>query len=117
MSLAAKFAIVLLAALVLTVLPGGGATVQVLLTLVTIAFFVSIAFFGARLYREHRLTLDTLEPRSRSVLYVSVGLALLTFAATARLFEVGGLGVLLWIALLAAGSYGVYWVFMQSRSY
>ncbi len=51
------------------------------------------------------------------MLYASVGLAFVTFAATQRLFEAGGLGALGWIALLGLASYGVFWVFTQSRRY
>jgi len=82
MELGLKFGIVALIALVLTVAPGGGPTLNVFLTLLTIAFFVVIGLFGFRLFREHRFTLDALTDRQRLVLYGSVGLALLTFTAT-----------------------------------
>ena len=108
---------VALIALALTVAPGGGATLDVLLTLLTIAFFAAIAVFGYRLYREHRFALESLDPRLRGVLYGSIGLAFLTFTATPRLFDAGGLGVVAWLALLAACSGGVWWVYTQSRRY
>ena len=47
----------------------------------------------------------------------SVGLALLTFTATNRLFDQGGLGVLAWLALLGLATYGIYWVWTQYRRY
>jgi hypothetical protein len=113
-----NFLIVALIALGFAVLPGGGATLGVLLTLLGIAFFGAIAFLGYRLYREHHFTLDSLGERERLVLYASVGLAFLTFVATRRLFALnGGLGVLIFLALLGIASYGVYWVFMRSRRY
>ncbi len=115
MKLALKLGIVALIALVLTVAPGGGPTLDVFLTLLTIAFFVVIGLFGFRLFREHRFTLDALSDRQRLVLYGSVGLALLTFTATQRLFGYGGLGVLGWLALLGLCSYGGYWVLVRSR--
>ena len=105
-----KFALVALFALVLTVLPGGGSALNLVLTAITILFFTAIALLGYRLYREHRFELDTLDTRQRLVLYGSVALAFLTFTATQRLFDQGGLGVLVWIALLGACSYGVFWV-------
>jgi hypothetical protein len=114
---ARNLAIVALVALAITVLPGGGPTLDVVLTLITVAFFAAIALLGYRLYREHHFTLDALEPRQRLVLYASVGLAFLTFAATQRMFEAGGLGALGWIALLCLASYGVFWVFTQARRY
>ena len=49
------------------------------------------------------------------MLYGSLGLALLTFTATNRLFDTGGVGVLAWFALLALGSYGLYWVWTSTE--
>ena len=112
-----KFGLVALIALVLYLLPGGGNALDVLLTALSIAFFVAIAMLGARLFREHRFTIDSLSDRQRQVLYGSVGLALLTFAATRRMFDEGGLGVIAWLALLGICSYGVYWTWRTSQEY
>ena len=112
-----NIAIVLLLALGFTVLPGGDDSLNVALTVLTLAFFAAIAFLGYRLYREYHFTLDSLEERERLVLYGSIALAFLTFAATQRLFGYGGGGVVAWIGMLALASYGVYWVYMHSRRY
>ena len=112
---AAKFGIVALIALGLVLLPGGGAALNVALTILTIGFFAAIGILGYRLYRENSFTLDSLEDRERLVLYSSVGLAFLTFTATQRLFDQGGVGVLAWLALLALASYGVFWVWTRYR--
>lgn len=117
MKTAAKFGIIALVALALTVLPGGGSALDVTLTLLTIAFFAAIVLLGARLYREYRVELDTLESSQRLILYGSIALAFLTFTATNRLFDEGGIGVLAWLALLGLGSYGVFWVWSRYRSY
>ena len=114
---AGKFAIVALIALVLFLLPGGGQALDVILTALTIAFFVAIALLAARLYRENRFTIESLSERERQVLYGSIGLALLTFAASSRMFESGGLGVIAWLALLGIASYGVYWTYRSSQEY
>jgi drug/metabolite transporter (DMT)-like permease len=112
-----KFAIVALIALVLVILPGGGDALNVMITALSIAFFVAIAVMGARLYREHHFTLEALAERQRQVLYGSIGLALLTFAASRRMFDEGGLGVMAWLALLGIASYGVYWTWRASQEY
>ena len=117
MQLAWKFGVIALVALALTVLPGGGSALDVALTLLSIAFFVAIGFLVFRLYRQYRFELDTLDDRTRLVLYGSVGLALLTFTATSRLFDTGGFGALTWLVLLGLASYGVYWVWMRYRSF
>jgi hypothetical protein len=108
-----KFGLVALVALLLVVLPGGAPALGLALTLLTIAFFAGIAFFGYRLYRENSLTVESLDARQRLILYGSVGLAFLTFTATPRLFE--GVGVLVWLGLLGLCSYGIYWVLVRSR--
>ena len=115
MKFARNFAIVALIALGFTVLPGGGATLDVILALLSILFFAAIAFLGYRLFREHRFTIDSLEPVQRTVLYASIGLAILTFAASGRLLH--GIGILVWLGLLGLASYGVFWVFQRYRSY
>lgn len=111
----AKFGIVALVALAFTALPGGQASLDVVFTLLTIAFFTAIALLGVRLFRQHRTAIQSLEARQRLVLYGSVGVAFLTFTATNRLFDEGGLGVLAWLALLGLASYGVFWVWTQYR--
>ena len=117
MKTAARFGAIALAALVLTVLPGGGSALDVVLTFLTIAFFAAIGVLGYRLFMQYRDQLDALESSQRLVLYGSVGLAFLTFTATARLFGQGGAGVVVWLALLALCSYGVFWVWTRSQRY
>jgi uncharacterized membrane protein YebE (DUF533 family) len=114
---AAKFGLIALIALGIYVLPGGGAALEVVLTLLTVAFFVAIAVLGYRLYRQYRVEIESLEDRQRLVLYGSIGVAFLTFTATNRLFDAGGLGILAWFALLGLCSLGVYWVWQRYRSY
>jgi drug/metabolite transporter (DMT)-like permease len=114
---ARNFAIVALVALAIVLLPGGGSALNVALTVLTIAFFAAIAYFGYRLYRDYRFNLESLETRQRLVLYSSIGLAFLTFTATERLFDEGGIGVLAWLALLGICSYGIFWVYTQYRRF
>ena len=116
MTAARNFLIVALIALAFWALPGGSSTLNLILALLSIAFFAAIAILGYRLYREHRFTIDSLEPVQRAVLYGSIGLAILTFAASSRLLN-GGAGILVWLALLGIASYGVFWVFQRYRSY
>jgi hypothetical protein len=113
--MAINWAIVLLIALAFAAAPGGRSTLNVVLTVITIVFFTAIALLGYRLFREHRFTIDSLEPVQKAVLYGSIGLAVLTFTASPRLLQ--GVGILVWLGLLALASYGVYWVFQRYRSY
>ena len=116
MELAWKFGVIALVALALVVLPGGGNALDVVLTALTIVFFAAIALLVARLYRQYRLDLDTLDSNVRLALYGSLAIAVLTFTGTDRLFNAGGGGVLAWFALLALASYGLFWAWTKYRS-
>jgi Kef-type K+ transport system membrane component KefB len=112
-----EFLAVLLIALAFTATPGGDSTLQVLLAILSIGFFVAIALLGYRLYRENTFTLQGLTETQRGVLYSSIGGAFLVFAAAERMFDWGGGGVVIWIALLGLCSYGIFWVWQTSRDY
>jgi hypothetical protein len=115
--LAWKFGVIALVALLLVVLPGGGNALDVLLTALTIVFFAAIALLVARLYRQYRLDIESLDQNVRLALYGSLAIAVLTFTGTQRLFDAGGAGVLLWFALLAVASYGLFWAWTRYRRY
>ena len=117
MKTAIYWGIIAVVALAIVVLPGGGPTLNVVMSLLSIAFFAAIALFAYRLWHEHAFTRDALSDKQRFVLYGSIGVAFLNFTATSRLFNAGGLGVLAWLVLLALCSYGVMWVYMSYRSY
>ena len=117
MQFAWKFGVIAAVALLLVVLPGGGNALDVLLTALTIVFFASIALLVARLYRQYRLDIQSLEPNVRLALYGSLAIAVVTFTGTDRLFNTGGVGVLLWFALLAVASYGLFWAWTRYRRY
>jgi hypothetical protein len=115
--LAWKFGVIALVALALVVLPGGGNALDVVLTALTMVFFAAIALLVARAYRQYRLDLESLDQNIRVALYGSLAIVVLTFTGTDRLFDAGGVGVLLWFALLALASYGLFWAWMRYRRY
>ena len=117
MELAWKFGLIALIALALVVLPGGGNALDVVLTALTIVFFAAIALLVARLYRQYRLDIESLDANIRLALYGSLAIAVLTFTGTDRLFDAGGGGVLAWFALLALASYGLFWAWTRYRRY
>jgi hypothetical protein len=75
-----------------------------------------MAWFAARLYLEHRVTLYGLGDRLRLVLYGAIGLAVLTVTATPRLWA-SGPGTLLWFGLIAAASYALFAVYRSAQQY
>ena len=117
MQTAWKFGVIALIALVFVVLPGGGNALDVVLTVLTVAFFAAIALLVARMYRQYRLDIESLDQNVRLALYGSLAIAVLTFTGTDRLFNAGGGGVLLWFALLAIASYGLFWAWTRYRRY
>lgn len=117
MSTAAKFGLIALVALVLTAVPGGVPLLDVLLTAISLGFLVAIGLLVSRLYMQYRSEIFGLGERRQAVLYGSIGLAALTFCATSLLFDAGGAGAIVWLALLALASYGIYWVWTKYRAY
>ena len=112
-----NFAIIALIALAIVALPGGGPVLNVVMALLSIAFFAGIALFGYRMWHDQRFTLDALSDRQRFVLYAAIGVAILNFTATSRLFNAGGAGVLVWLMVLGLCSYGLMWVYTSYRRY
>ncbi len=117
MQTAWKFGLIALIALVFVVLPGGGNALDVVLTVLTVAFFAAIALLVARMYRQYRLDIESLDTSIRLALYGSLAIAVLTFTGTDRLFNAGGGGVLVWFALLVVASYGLFWAWTRYRRY
>jgi hypothetical protein len=108
--------VILALAAVVMLVPGGGNASAAILQALVIAMLAAIAWFGVRLYREHRTDIYALGDRNRGILYASAGLLALTVTATDRLWETGS-GTVVWIALVVLACYGVYYVFRASREY
>src|SRR5439155_946943 len=73
-------AIVLLLAVPIAFLPGGGNAADALLTALTLAFLATLVLAARQLYRENRLTVDTLPDGERAVLLGAVGVLVLMIA-------------------------------------
>ena len=110
-------AIILLLAVAVWQLPGGGTASDVISNLLSLILLAGLVFFGYRMYMEHRVSLEGLGDQLRGVLYASLGLAVLAIVATSRMWNAGGVLVLLWFMMLGLASYGVYTVWRQSREY
>jgi hypothetical protein len=109
-------AIILALAAAVALLPGGGTAAGAVGTALSIAFLGALAWFGARLYRENRLALMSLEDRWRAILYGAIGVVVVTLAATSRLWLTSA-GVIAWFALLFAAAYALYATWRHSRQY
>ena len=112
-----NFAILILIAVAVWQLPGGGTAAATVNNLLGLAFAGGLVFFGYRMYMEHRQTLFMLEDRVRGLLYGSLGLIAFALIATRQMWDEGGLAVLVWLALIGAGVYGCVTVYRLSREY
>ena len=105
--------IVLAIAAAVAFLPGAGLAADLVNYLLSLLFFGGLAWLAARLYVEHRIDLESLGDRGRLILYGAIGVAVLTIAATPRLWNTGP-GTLVWFLLIGAASYALY---MSYRAY
>src|SRR5215210_582932 len=112
-----NFAILIVITVAVWRLPGGGTATVTINNILGLLFAGGLLFFGYRMYMEHRSSLFMLEDRVRALLYGSIGLLALALVATQRLWDEGGLGVLVWLALIGAGVYGGVTVYRASREY
>lgn len=116
MRTARNIAIIMLLALVVAFVPGGGNAADGIITVLTLAFLAAISWFIYTLARENRFTLDTLADGSRALLYGGMGLIALLIAGTDEFFGSGG-GTLAWILLLGAAIAAIWRVWLDAKTY
>jgi hypothetical protein len=108
--------IILALAAAVAFIPGGGSGAAVTTQALSLAFLGALGWFASIMYREHRVALYSIGDRRRAILYVSVGVALLTITATARLWRTGG-GIVVWFVLVGAAAYAVLAIVLAARRY
>ena len=108
--------IILALAAAVAFLPAAGVGASFLGWLLGIAFLAALAWFVARLYREYRLTIYGLGDRNRGLLYVAVGVTVLTLTATRLLWE-SAVGTAAWFVLLGAAVWAAVYVYRAWREY
>jgi hypothetical protein len=111
-----NIAILIALALIVWLVPGGGAASTTISNLLGIIFAGSLLFLGYRLYMEHRNSIFGLEERQRGILYASVAVAAIALVGTGRMWDTGG-GTILWLVLMGGAAFGLYTVWQAYRSY
>lgn len=109
-------AIVMVLALIVAFVPGGGNAADAILTAITMAFLTAIAWTVYVLSRQNQLTLATLSDGRRAVLYGALGLIALLIAGSDELFSTGG-GTLVWIVLLGASVAAIWRIWIEASTY
>jgi peptidoglycan/LPS O-acetylase OafA/YrhL len=113
---ARNIGIVVLIALVVWLAPGGGEGAAFIQQLLNALFIVAMAVFCGILYRQYRAEIFSLGDEWRFALYAAVGVAIVTVAASRRLFG-SPPGTLAWFVLVGGASYTLYLVWQRHRSY
>ncbi|MDX6679833.1 MAG: hypothetical protein QOE31_3885 [Solirubrobacteraceae bacterium] len=114
---ARNIGIVVLVALAVWLVPGGGQGADLVGKTLNAIFIVLTVLIVGILYRQYRGEIFGLGDRWRFALYASVGVALLTVSITGRMFAAGAAGALLWFALVGTASYMLYVIWTRYRSY
>jgi membrane-bound metal-dependent hydrolase YbcI (DUF457 family) len=113
---ARNVAIIVLLALGVAFVPGGGNAVATITTAIGMAFLAGITWMLYTLSRENQLTLATLTDGRRAIFYSGFGMLALLVAGYDKLWS-SGLGTLLWLVLLGAAVYAIYRVWSEANSY
>jgi hypothetical protein len=108
--------IIMVLALPVAFVPGGGNAVDAIVTALTMGLLAGIAWMLYVLSRENQLTLATLSDSRRAILYGALGMLALLVAGADKLFDTGG-GTLLWIVLLGVSVAAIWKVWIEANTY
>jgi hypothetical protein len=114
---ARNIAIIALLAVPVAFLPGGGQAARGVVAALTLAFLATLGFAGYQLYRNNRLTVDTLPDDQRAVLFGSVGVLVLMVAGADPMLGGGGFGAVLWVTLVACAVIAIISVWNRAHTY
>ena len=108
-------AIIMLLALLVAFLPGGGNFADALLTALTMGLLAGISWMIYTLSRENQMTLATLSDSRRAILYGAAGLIALLIAGSDKMMGTGG-GTLLWLLLFIAAIGAIWRVWVEANT-
>jgi len=111
-----NIAIIALVALAVTVVPGGGNVADAVLTALMLCFLTAIAFAVHRIYREQSFSFLALPDRWRAAVIVAVGAVVLMIVGADELLSTG-LGLLIWIAVIAGAVFTVVRAWREAHTY
>lgn len=108
--------VLLIAAVIYGLGNTGDFALSFLVTLISLGFLAAIAWICSRLYREHRVDIDSLGTRRRAIAYVALGVGAVALTAVDRFWNTG-FGTVVWLVLIACCVYALYAVWRSSREY
>ena len=116
MKTARNIAIIAVLALIVAAVPGGGNAADAIIATVGIVFLAMIAYTAYRVYLQNQYAYMSLDQRHRTMLVIAVGAIVLMVGAADELTRTG-LGLLVWLGVLAASIWAIVLVYQDSRSY
>ena len=116
MRAARNIAIILVLALIVAEVPGGGNVADGLLAAITLVFLTLIGAIGYHLYRQNKFTYLGLTDPRRAVVVGALGAIVLMIAGTDELLDTG-LGLFVWLSVIGISVYGLFRVYQDSRAY
>lgn len=108
-------AIIVLLALALTVLPGGGNVTTAVLTALSLTLLAAVTLLAVRFWRQNSLTRDSMTDRQRGIVYGGLGAIALMVAGTDEMFE-SGAGTVAWIVVMAVSIWMVFITWREAAS-
>lgn len=113
-----NIAIIFALAALVAFLPGGDTWANLVGQILSAIFVVLIAFILGQLYRRFRSHIYGLGDRWRLVLYGCIGAIVVALACASRLISnSGGVGIVIWVALMGGAAYGLYATWRHYREY
>lgn len=110
-------AIIAIIAVPVAFVPGGGNAAHAVLVTLGMGFLASLAVAARQIYRENRLTFDSLPDDQRAVLFGAIGVIVLMIAGAGKLLEGGGFGAVIWVTLMACAVIAIIGVWMRAHTY
>jgi Kef-type K+ transport system membrane component KefB len=116
MRIVRNIAIIALLALIVDLVPGGGNGAQAIAAAAGIGFLAMIAYTAYRFYLQNRYAYLSLDHRHRATLVIAVGAIVLMIAAADELTRTG-LGLIVWLGVLAASVWAMFRVCQDAEAY
>jgi TRAP-type C4-dicarboxylate transport system permease small subunit len=108
--------IIVILAVIVWLVPGGGQASQTISNLLGIVFAGGLLFLAYRIYMERRDTILGLEDRQRGILYACLALGTVAIVGTRHMWATGA-GAIVWLVLVGIAAYGIFWVWQAYRAY
>jgi len=111
-----NIAIILLLALIVAEVPGGGNVADGIIAAFTVTFLALIGFLAYQLFRQNRLAFYSLSEARRAIVVAALGAIVLMIAGADELLETGA-GAFAWFAVLGVSVYALFRIYQDSRAY